>query len=315
MQYPALGNPGLAVFVPAFGAGPVAQLMIDGEPGWQHTRRKYALAAGINRCDTATGYCDGASERNLGRRLRELGAADQVHVITKVRLYPTDLSDPYAAARSSLESRVERLGLNQLALLPLAQTRTAAPDALAVEDLWGPKGLLHALIRVRKAGLADHLAITAIGSPAATEALLATGEFPAAQVPYHLLNPSAGRSMTPGSVDQDHGCLIDARLRHSVGVLAIRVLAGRRWQANRPAHAADRRVIFPWTCTNQTWIVRPQSQPACRPAGLSLNSPCGLWSEIAKSVRPLWALLLPRKSTMWPAQRRSARHQLKRSRS
>ncbi len=247
MEYRALGNTGLAVSVLAFGAGPVAQIMIEGDPGWQRACVERALAAGINWFDTAPGYGTGASERNLGRCLRELGAAGRVHVATKVRLYPSDLSDPYAAARSSLESSLERLGLRRVALLQLhnavAETRSVAPDALAFEDVLGPKGVLHALIRLRTEGLADHLGITATGSPAATEALLATREFAAAQVPYHVLNPSAGRPMPPGWAEQDHGCLIDACLHHGVGVLAIRVFAGGAL-AGKPASAHTRRTRY-----------------------------------------------------------------------
>lgn len=273
MEYRALGNTGLTVSVLAFGAGPVAQIMIEDDPGKQRACLERALAAGINWFDTAPAYGNGASERNLGRCLRELGAAGQVHVATKLRLYPADLSDPYAAARASLEASLERLGLHRVALLQLhnavAETRSAAPDALAVEDVLGPKGVLHALIRLRTAGLADHLGLTATGSPAATEALLATREFAAAQVPYHLLNPSAGRPMPPGWAEQDYGCLIDTCLRHGVGVLAIRVFAGGAL-VGKPASAHTRRTrYFPLDLYERD-LVRAAAVAARLPPGSSL---------------------------------------------
>ena len=45
-----------------------------------------ALDVGMNWFDTAATYGNGQSETNLGAALRELGAADTVHVATKVRL-------------------------------------------------------------------------------------------------------------------------------------------------------------------------------------------------------------------------------------
>jgi aryl-alcohol dehydrogenase-like predicted oxidoreductase len=175
--------------------------------------------------------------------------ADRVHVATKVRFLPPDLADPYAAARSSLEASLERLGLPRVTLLQLhnavAETRGALPDALSAEDVLRPAGVLAALVRLRQEGLAAHLGLTATGSPRATAAVMASREFAAAQVPYHLLNPSAGQPVPPGWGEQDHGRLIDACVGFGVGVLGIRVFAGGALVGRPPSPHTKQTRYFP----------------------------------------------------------------------
>jgi L-galactose dehydrogenase/L-glyceraldehyde 3-phosphate reductase len=249
MEYRTLGSTGLAISVLAFGAGPVAQTMTVGSRTEQLACVRSALAAGINWFDTAPGYGAGESERSLGACLRELGGTSPVHVATKVRLQPQDLQQPYAAVRRSLEGSLERLGLARVTLLQLhnmvAEARGRLPDALSVEDVLGPGGVLAALERLREEGLALHLGLTAAGSPTATAAVLATREFAAAQVPYHVLNPSAGRRMPQGWPEQDHGCLIDVCQRYGTGVLAIRVLAGGALTGKPPSPHTQKTRYFP----------------------------------------------------------------------
>jgi len=62
-----------------------------------------ALEGGVNAFDTAPGY--GTSEEVLGRVLHELGVADRVVVVTKIRpLIPAERVDADAAARAIAES-------------------------------------------------------------------------------------------------------------------------------------------------------------------------------------------------------------------
>jgi len=63
--------------------------------------------------------------------------------------------------------------------------------------------------------------------------VIGSGFFARLQVPYHLLNPSAGRDMQHGFPETDYGNTIAACARMRMGVLAIRVLAGGAL-ANRP---------------------------------------------------------------------------------
>src|SRR5262245_50430758 len=119
MRYRVLGRTGLDVSVVAFGAGPVSGLMTGDDADPQAATVAAALAAGINWFDTAAGYGYGASETNLGRALANLGAADQVHVATKVRIQ-VDAAEPIAdVVRRSVEASLGRLRLSQVTLLQL----------------------------------------------------------------------------------------------------------------------------------------------------------------------------------------------------
>src|SRR5438874_1919383 len=119
MERRKLGRTGLELAALAFGCGAVGGLMVRGERRDQVRAVARALEAGIDYFDTAPSYGDGASEKNLGRALRELRARDRVVVGTKVRLEPADLAQPAAAVRRSLETSLKRLGLDRVQLLHL----------------------------------------------------------------------------------------------------------------------------------------------------------------------------------------------------
>lgn len=77
-----------------------------------------AAAGGVNCLDTAAAY--GTSEEVLGRALRELGLAERMLVVTKVRpLSPPELADAGAAYRAIGESVEESRRRLQLDCLPL----------------------------------------------------------------------------------------------------------------------------------------------------------------------------------------------------
>src|SRR5919206_3512542 len=91
MHYRTLGRTGVRVSVLAFGAGPVSGLMTGDDHAAQLATVRRAVELGVNWFDTAPGYGQSRSEANLGRALRQLGAAGAVHVATKVRLAPEQL--------------------------------------------------------------------------------------------------------------------------------------------------------------------------------------------------------------------------------
>ena len=224
-----------------FGAGPVPGLLTspDAAERQRETVRR-ALAAGVNWFDTAAGYGDGASERQLGEALRELGAAGRVHVATKVRLRAEDLSDVAGAVRRSLEGSLRRLGLDRVALLQLHNAitleREALPTSLTPRDVLGPGGALEGFTAVREAGLAEHLGITGLGEAAALREVLASGGFQTAQVPHNLLTvlwPEPGQ-LTP------------AEYRAAgVAVIAIRVLAAGALAGRPPSEHTRSTRFFP----------------------------------------------------------------------
>src|SRR5438876_6693253 len=99
MHYRTLGRTGLRVSALAFGAGPVSGLMTGDDHAAQRAAVRKAIELGINWIDTAPGYGQGASETNIGRALADLGATELLHVATKVRLTPDQLTNIRDAVR------------------------------------------------------------------------------------------------------------------------------------------------------------------------------------------------------------------------
>lgn len=251
MQYRPLGNTGVMVSALAFGAGPVPALL-TADSNLQRVTLARAIAAGVNWFDTAATYGEGASERMLGAALQELDAMEAIasgrmHVATKVRLTEDDLADIPAAARKSLEGSLKRLGLPHVTLLQLhnsvTRRREDQPTSITPQDVLGPGGVLEAFEQLRDLGLATHFGLTGIGDPESLGEVLSSGRFVSMQVPYHLLNPTAGRPAPPGFQETDHGQIIDACRRWQVAVLAIRVFAAGAL-AQQPPSAHTRKTRF-----------------------------------------------------------------------
>src|ERR1700760_1395191 len=110
MQQRPLGSTGLTVSALGFGCGAVGGLMVRGDADAQKQAVTRALDAGITYFDTAAQYGDGASEENLGRVMRELGAWSRVVVGTKVRLPAFQPGEAAMAVRRSIEASLGRLG-------------------------------------------------------------------------------------------------------------------------------------------------------------------------------------------------------------
>src|SRR5687768_12304847 len=110
MECRTLGKTGIRVSAISFGAGPVSTLMVGDDERRQQAVVRHAIERGINWFDTAATYGNGQSELSLGRALAALGAADAVHVATKVRLAAEDLSDIRSAVKRSFAESLKRLG-------------------------------------------------------------------------------------------------------------------------------------------------------------------------------------------------------------
>jgi aryl-alcohol dehydrogenase-like predicted oxidoreductase len=249
MRHAVLGRTGIHVSALAFGAGPVSTLMVGDDRPRQLAVVAHALARGINWIDTAATYGGGQSERGLGDVLAEIGAASQIHVATKVRLMPADLGDIRGAVRRSLTGSLQRLRLSRVTLLQLHNSITIRrgdePTSLTPHDVLGPHGVAEAFHELRSEGLALHLGLTGIGHPAALAEVTRAGQFATIQVPYHLLNPSAGRAMGPGFGDTDYGNIIATCAEQGMGVMAIRVLAGGALAGHPPSPHTLTTPFFP----------------------------------------------------------------------
>lgn len=248
MLYRHLGKTGLSVSRLAFGAGPISTLMVGDDIDRQRAVIAHALALGINWFDTAATYGNGNSEANLGRVLQELDAVATVHVATKVRVMPDDLSDIPGAMRRSLEGSLRRLRLPRVTLLQLHNSITARrgdePTSVTPGDVLDG-GVAQVFDELRRDGLVLHLGLTGIGQPAAMAEVISSGIFETIQVPYHLLNPSAGRVMPGNFAETNYGNIIAACARGNLGVLAIRVLAGGALAGNPPSPHTLKTPFFP----------------------------------------------------------------------
>mgnify|MGYP002623850426 CR=1 FL=1 len=249
MQYRTLGRTGLEVSVVALGAGPVSGLMTGEDAERQTAVVQRALEVGINWIDTAPGYGKGQSEASLGRALEALGAGSRVHLATKVRITPEGCDRPADEVRRSFESSLERLRVSRVTLLQLhnAITPGRGDEAASItpEDVLRSGGVLDAFESLRDEGLVDFLGLTGTGNPDSLRAVLHSGRIDAAQVPFHLMNSSAGRVMPAGFAETNYGNVFQDCLELGVGVCAIRVLAAGALLGNPPSAHTKITPYFP----------------------------------------------------------------------
>jgi aryl-alcohol dehydrogenase-like predicted oxidoreductase len=247
MEYRTLGRTGLRVSALAFGAGPVSGLLTGDDPAAQLAVVRRAVEVGINWFDTAAGYGLGRSEANLGRALREAAGPGAVHVATKVRLAPDQFADARGHVRRSVEASLARLGVSAVTLLQLHNGITAGrgdePFSVTPGDVLG--GVLDAFQELKAAGLIQHVGLTGTGRPDALREVVRSGAFDTIQVPYHLLNPSAGRAVPAGFAETDHGNVIADCAAAGMGVFAIRVFAGGALLDNPPSAHTRTTPFFP----------------------------------------------------------------------
>lgn len=229
MKRVKLGRTGLEISQLALGAGPVSGLMTGDNEQRQFAVLERAVERGINWIDTAPGYGQGRSEENLGRALATLQARDRVYLATKVRV---DFCQPHTIEQQvaqSVTTSLERLGGSRITLLQLhngiTRQRGDEPASITPDDILGNHGVLAAFQKLRDQRLVDFVGLTGTGHPEAMREVVRSGAFDAIQVPYHLLNPSAGQPVAPDFADTNYGQIIGDCAECKMGVLAIRVFA------------------------------------------------------------------------------------------
>ncbi len=224
METRTLGRTGLAVSALGFGCGAVGGLMVRGALADQERAVGRALSLGVNYFDTAPQYGNGASETNLGRVLRHIGADPLVG--TKVRIPPADHGRLAEAIPAALEASLRRLGRDRVDLYQLHNpiAPESGDEALGVRAVLDE--VLPAFRRLQEQGKARFLGITAVGDTASLLEVVESGAFDTAQVPYNMLNPSAGGPVPAGYPAQDYRDLIGRAQAAGMGVIVIRVLAG-----------------------------------------------------------------------------------------
>ena len=243
MEYRMLGKSGLRLSLLGFGCGAVGGLMVRGSPADQERAVARAIELGTNYFDTAAMYGQGQSERNLGRVLKSL--KPDVLVGTKVRVPPEEKGRIGAAIAASLEASLGRLQLDHVDLFQLHNHITLAgrDDALTPEQVLGEA--VPAFERLQRDGKTRFLGITAVGDTEALEQVVEAGAFDSAQVPYNMLNPSAGAIVAAGYPAHDYKNLFARIGRAQMGVIAIRVLAAGALSGTEDRHPLGSPAVEP----------------------------------------------------------------------
>ena len=244
MQYKVLGKTGLKVSAIGFGCGSVGGLLVRGDyPMMRHVVNR-AVELGVNYFDTASQYGNGQSEVNLGAVLREL--RPDVLVGTKVRLAPGDLADIENAVVRAVEGSLRRLGRESVDLIQfhnrIGYERDPARDQVAIDDLGVVTQTFQALERQ---GKIRFWGITGLGPTHALHQVVTGGGFHTVQVPYNLLNPSAGVQVSPDFPFQDYQRLIDQAAANQIGVIVIRMLAAGALSGTTERHAVAAPSVAP----------------------------------------------------------------------
>ncbi len=236
MDYRTFGGAGLEVSVLGFGCGAVGGLMVRGEQTDRVAAVRRALEAGVNYFDTAALYGNGLSEQHLGEALRELRA--NPYVGTKVRLTEAELADIPAGIMKSVDASLQRLGRDNVTLIQLHNAIGApAQGSSAVSAEAFHEQVLPTFQRLVRDGKVRYYGITAVGDSATLRSVIQQGGFHTAQVPYNLINPTAGNAAPAGPHDQDFRQIIGVAASQNIGCIAIRVLAGGALSGVAERHA------------------------------------------------------------------------------
>ncbi|SAK54351.1 aldo/keto reductase [Caballeronia fortuita] len=231
MKYRSIGRTDLKVSEIGFGCGGNAGLMVRGRFDEQLRIVEAALDAGINYFDVAPDYI--GAEANLGRVLRTLHARPLIN--SKVEIRAANLDDIAGHVVHSVETSLREIGVDTLDVVqihnaPIGGSRLPAGHdyhTLGVRHFLGAGGALEGLRRLVDAGKVRHLGFVCRGNDAPyVRELLATGMFNVLNVPYTLLNPSAGMVLPPKlSVDKDGGAVLDDAREAGAGAAIYSVLA------------------------------------------------------------------------------------------
>jgi aryl-alcohol dehydrogenase-like predicted oxidoreductase len=234
VEYRQVGNTELRVSEIGFGCGGNAGLMVRGSPAEQRRVVERAVELGINYFDNAPDYGNGVAEENLGRVLKELKLRPVI--TSKVEVRHTDLGDIAGHVVRSTEESLQRLGVDYVDILQIHNGPAPSPPQLEgcaythlwIEDYLRPGGALEGLQRVLRDGKARYLGFICRGNDAyQVRQLIDTNVFRMINVPYTLLNPTAGMARPRGlAVDQDFGEVIPYAYEHGVGAAIYSPLAG-----------------------------------------------------------------------------------------
>ena len=250
MKYRTLGRTGIEVSEIALGTGPISGLMTGDDIERQTATLRKAQQLGVNWIDTAAGYGKGQSETSLGIALAQLdNSLGPMHVATKVRITSKQNQDVDAEIRTSVEQSLERLGRESVTLLQLHNAVTPRrgdqATSLTPDDILRSNGVLSAFRQLQNEGLCRYLGITGTGDADSLIRLVETAEFDTIQIPFNLVNPTAGYSVPPGFQETNYGQIANLARDKEMGVFAIRVFAAGALLGNPPTDYTRNSPYFP----------------------------------------------------------------------
>jgi len=233
MQYRRVGHTDLSVSEIGFGCGGNAGLMVRGEPREQIRVIERALALGITYFDNAPDYGHGKAEENLGRALKQLGARPVLN--SKVEIRAADFGDIAGHMIRSTEESLTRLGIERLDMFQVHNGPSRSPPLLEgksyrqlwLQDFLKRGGACDGIMRLKQAGKIRHAGFICRGDDAdAVTELLDTGLFSLINVPYTLLNPTAGFSKPAALAVPDFGSVIALATGRGASAAIYSPLAG-----------------------------------------------------------------------------------------
>ena len=234
MQLRPIANSGLAISEIGFGCGGNAGLMLRGAAKEQLRIIARALELGINYFDNAPDYGAGLAETNLGQVLKALRVRPFLN--SKVEIRQRDLADIAGHVVRSCEASLKRLGVDYLDVFQIHNGPSAIDPKiegkvytqLHIDQFLGANGALEGVERLKRAGKIRVAGFICRGDDGAeVRRVLDAGVFHIINVPYTLLNPTAGMEKPEGFAwGRDFGDVISYAHANGAGAAVYAPLAG-----------------------------------------------------------------------------------------
>jgi aryl-alcohol dehydrogenase-like predicted oxidoreductase len=234
MNYRRMGNTDLSLSEIGFGCGGNAGLMIRGGFSDQCRIVARAVELGVNYFDTSPDYGDGVAEENFGRVLRALTLRPLIN--SKVEIRQENLDDIAGHVVRSVEGSLGRLGIDCLDVVQIHNGPSRArPDMagrsyaqLWIEDFLRPGGAVDGLRRLVRDGKVRYAGLVCRGNDGSeVRRLFDTASFHLINVPYTLLNPTAGGPAPTGlKVEPNFDGVLNDVSKRGIGAAVHSPLAG-----------------------------------------------------------------------------------------
>ena len=240
MQTKVLGRTGLRVPIVGFGTAFLGRVMgadgglsarVDEDAGAENVVA--AIEAGCTLIDTAPLYGSTASEKIIGRVLRERpDLAAKCTVTTKVGNLPDGHDYSYDGVMRQVQDSQTRLGMAAFDVLYIHD-----PMDFPMQQVMAKNGALGALRKLQDEGVLRFVGIAA-NDPESNGPYIETGEFDAAVVPdaWSLLNRTADALIFPSAAKHEVGIALATPLER--GLLATGPIPGRSYVNRNFSRAA-----------------------------------------------------------------------------